>query len=256
LIPNPIRIVLSSIEARRVRALLMGGQACILYGAAEFSRDTDLAVLASPTNLARLRQALDDLQAAVIAVPPFEARHLRRGHAVPFRCQHPDALGMRVDVMTRMRGVDSFSRLWSRRNSIELPDGTQCQVMSLPDLVQAKKTQRDKDWPMLRRLLEADYFAPRPKPSAHHVRFWLRELRTPELLLEAAKRWPAACNRLKQQRPLLRLARPGQESRLADALAAEERRERQADARYWAPLRSELEALRLERVRRARNQSQ
>jgi len=251
LIPNPIRTVLSSIEARRVRALLMGGQACILYGAAEFSRDTDLAVLASPANLARLEAALADLRAEVIAVPPFEASYLRRGHAVHFRCDHPEAPGMRVDVMTRMRGVDSFSKLWQRRNPVRLPDGTRCDVMSLPDLVQAKKTQRDKDWPMLRRLLEADYFGQSGAPNAHQVRFWLRELRTPELLIEAAKRWPAACARLKQRRPLLRIARPGQESRLAAALAAEERRERQADARYWAPLKSELEALRLERVRRA-----
>jgi hypothetical protein len=36
LIPNPIRKVLSSIRAQRVRALLMGGQACVFYGAAEF----------------------------------------------------------------------------------------------------------------------------------------------------------------------------------------------------------------------------
>lgn len=42
MIPNPIRRVLSSIREHRVRALLMGGQACVLYGAAEFSRDTDL----------------------------------------------------------------------------------------------------------------------------------------------------------------------------------------------------------------------
>jgi hypothetical protein len=251
LIPNPIRKVLSSIEARRVRALLMGGQACILYGAAEFSRDTDLAVLASPENLTRLRKALDDLQAEVIAVPSFEARYLRRGHAVHFRCQHPEAPGMRVDVMTRMRGVAAFAKLWARRNSVQLPDGTPCNVMSLPDLVQAKKTQRDKDWPMLRRLLEADYFARRDQPSALQVRFWLRELRTPELLVEVAGRWPAACARLEQRRPLLRLARPGLESRLVDALAAEEKRERRADARYWAPLKSELEALRLGRVRRA-----
>ncbi len=256
MIPNPIRTVLSSIEARRVRALLMGGQACILYGAAEFSRDTDLAVLASPTNLSRLQRALGDLQAAVIAVPPFEARYLRRGHAVHFRCQHPEALGMRVDVMTRMRGVDSFSKLWQRRTSVALPDGTPCEVMSLPDLVQAKKTQRDKDWPMLRRLLEADYFRQRSKPSARQVRFWLRELRTPELLLEAAERWPEACDRLKKRRPLLRFARPGQEFRLADALAAEEERERQTDSRYWAPLKSELEALRLQRVRRATSSPQ
>jgi len=39
LIPNPIRKVLSSMRARRVRALLMGGQACVFYGAAEFSLD-------------------------------------------------------------------------------------------------------------------------------------------------------------------------------------------------------------------------
>ena len=45
---NPILKVLSLIRTHRVRALLMGGQACVFYGAAEFSRDTDLAVLASP----------------------------------------------------------------------------------------------------------------------------------------------------------------------------------------------------------------
>ncbi|MBI3875800.1 MAG: hypothetical protein HY300_07540, partial [Verrucomicrobia bacterium] len=55
LIPNPIRKVLSTMVARQVRALLMGGQACVFYGAAEFSRDTDFAVLAEPDNLDRLR---------------------------------------------------------------------------------------------------------------------------------------------------------------------------------------------------------
>ncbi len=29
-------------NTHRVKSLLMGGQACVLYGAAEFSRDTDL----------------------------------------------------------------------------------------------------------------------------------------------------------------------------------------------------------------------
>lgn len=238
-----------------MHALLMGGQACILYGAAEFSRDTDLAVLASPANLGRLREALHDLRAEVIAVPPFEARYLRRGHAVHFRCHHPEALGMRVDVMTRMRGVDPFSRLWKRRASVELPDGTHCQLMSLPDLVQAKKTQRDKDWPMLRRLVEADYFQHRDEPSVLRVRFWLRELRTPELLVEAARRWPEARATLEKRRPLLRLARVGRQARLADALAAEEKRERRADALYWAPLKAEIEALRLERARLAASPS-
>jgi hypothetical protein len=41
----------------------MGGQACILYGAAEFTRDVDLAVAVAPANLERLRRALADLEA-------------------------------------------------------------------------------------------------------------------------------------------------------------------------------------------------
>jgi len=65
---NPILKVLFSIRAHRVRALLMGGQACVFYGAAEFSRDTDLAILADSANLAKLKNALEDLQAVVIAV--------------------------------------------------------------------------------------------------------------------------------------------------------------------------------------------
>ena len=83
----------------------MGGQACVFYGAAEFSRDTDFAFLAVPANMARLREALRDLQAEVIAVPPFEIDHLRAGHAVHFRCQAPGAQGLRIDIMARMRGV-------------------------------------------------------------------------------------------------------------------------------------------------------
>ncbi len=65
----------------------MGGQACVLYGAAEFSRDTDLAVLAEADNLSRLQQALDDLQARPIALwlplgAELEAmrRNLRHGN--------------------------------------------------------------------------------------------------------------------------------------------------------------------------------
>ncbi len=233
-----------------MQALLMGGQACVLYGAAEFSRDTDLAVLANADNFERLRAALHDLRAHVIAVPPFEEKYLRRGHAVRFRCQDPGAEGMRVDVMTRMRGVAPFGRLWSRRTAVELSDGTQCEVMGLPDLVTAKKTQRDKDWPMVRRLLEAHYFQNRDKPTAAQVRFWLRELRTPELLLECAQRWPSAWRAQKRHRALLRLLRRGGEARLAAALNAEEWAERKADARYWAPLKAELERLRHDRPRR------
>ena len=45
----------------------MGGQACVFYGAAEFSRDLDLLILVDSDNLARLRSALDELDAELIA---------------------------------------------------------------------------------------------------------------------------------------------------------------------------------------------
>ena len=60
MIPSPILKALSTIRMRQVDHLLMGGQACVLYGAAEFSRDLDLALLPDPANLERLRQVLDD----------------------------------------------------------------------------------------------------------------------------------------------------------------------------------------------------
>ena len=77
----------------------MGGQACVFYGAAEFSRDTDIAVLAEKNNLARILSVMKDLSAEVIAVPQFNAEFLKRGHAIHFRCNHPDALGMRRGIL-------------------------------------------------------------------------------------------------------------------------------------------------------------
>ncbi len=131
MIRSPILKVLSSMNSNGVQCLLMGGQACVLYGAAEFSRDTDLALLASPDNLLRLQAA-----------------------------------------------------------------------------------------------------------------FWLRELRTPSLLLEVARRFPQPCAEALPHRPLLHTAVMSDESALRRELAAEEQREREADRAYWAPLRRQLEALR------------
>lgn len=244
MIRNPILKVLSSMRTHRVRAVLMGGQGCVFYGAVEFSRDTDFAILADAANLARLRKALAELQAGVIAVPPFELKYLQRGHAIHFRCQHPEALGIRVDIMSRMRGVEVFSKLWRRRTTIELPDGSKCDLLSLPDLVQAKKTQRDKDWPMVRRLVEAHYFQHREKPTMAQIQFWLRELRTPALLIEIAQSHTTLCRRFVPGRPLLAEAASGKVDELERALRDEEMAERERDKLYWLPLRKELEKLR------------
>lgn len=222
----------------------MGGQACVLYGAAEFSRDADFANLASPENLIRLQAALAELQAEVIAVPPFEARYLERGHAIHFRCRHPEARGLRVDVMARLRGVDPFPALWARRTTWNLPDGLEIDSLSLPDLVASKKTQRDKDWPMVRRLVEASYDEGFSSPRPERIDFWLRELRTPELLLECVRRFPDEACQIAGDRASVWAALVQDVEAIRDSLQEEEARERERDRAYWNPLKAELEALR------------
>jgi hypothetical protein len=114
----------------------------------------------------------------------------------------------------------------------------------LPDLVQAKKTQRSKDWPMLQRLLEAHYLQHRAAPTPAQQRFWLLELRTPELLVEAARSCAGLTRELSNQRPLLRLAESGRLGELSGALGAEQSAEQERDKVYWKPLKAELEQLR------------
>jgi hypothetical protein len=222
----------------------MGGQACVFYGAAEFSRDTDIAILAETRNLQKLLQALNELQAKCIAVPPFSIRYLKRGHAIHFRCYHPTVKGIRLDVMSVMRGAAPFAKLWARRTTVETKSGEKYDLTSLPDLVQTKKTQRDKDWPMIRRLVEAHYVQHRKKPSPEQVDFWLKELRTSSLLIRIAKRYQARLSALRKQRPLLTLALAGNAKKLEIALEEEEKREREVDRNYWLPLIAELEKIR------------
>ena len=240
---NPIHKVLSTLFTHRLRALLMGGQACILYGAAEFSRDTDIALHATPDNIELLQTALRDLQARRIALPPFDRIFLEKGHAIHFRCYHADALRIRIDVISVMRGVDDFDKLWTRRTPFTLPTGETIYLMSLPDLVRSKKTQRDKDWPMIRRLIEADYVKSK-NPESDKVNFWLRESRTPRMLIELAQNFPTETESLTSTRPALIHALEGKEKPLENELESEQREERETDRQYWEPLFRELEYLR------------
>jgi hypothetical protein len=97
---------------------------------------------------------------------------------------------------------------------------------------------------MIRRLVEAHYFQNSAKPNPAQIRFWLQELRTPQLLVEVAQRHTLLCRRLASTRPLLAHAALGKMKELERALTAEESAERERDWRYWLPLRAELEKLR------------
>lgn len=249
-LPTPVTTVLRVLSHHAVRTMMMGGQACIVYGASEFSRDLDLAILSAPDNLARLRRALDELGAVPIAVPPFEASFLERGHAVHFRCVAAD--GFRLDVMARMRGVPPFDECWTRRSVLTLPDIGDVDVLGLEDLVRAKKTRRDKDWPVVRRLVDVHYRGFGDAPTEARIAFWMRELRTPETLVDCVARFEArgdAPPREAAQVARQVVAGDATMRDVADAITREEARERAADEAYWRPLLDELARLRHERRR-------
>jgi len=227
-----------------VQTLLMGGQACVFYGAAQVSKDIDLLLLAEPANYDRLHVALDRLSARRIAVPPLAAEVLARGHAVHFRCAAPGVEDLRIDLMTRLRDLPEFAVLWERRTVLTDADGMEFNLLSVPDLVAAKKTQRTKDWPVIELLVSIHYRTNQAAPQPDWITFWLREARTPELLVELVQRFPTEARRLLEQRPLLQFAQTGELEELRTALDAEVRAEQAKDRAYWLPLKAELAAWR------------
>ncbi len=222
----------------------MGGQACVFYGAAQVSKDIDFLLLAEPENYTRLHAALAELQAKRIAVPPFDPAALARGHAVHFRCAAPGVDGLRVDVMTRLRDLPDFTTLWERRTPFQDDAGGEFNLLCIPDLVLAKKTQRSKDWPIIELLVTIHYRENTATPSAEWIAFWLREARTPELLRDLAARFPTEARALQAARPLLAHAIAGDLDTLRAALDAEARAEQARDRAYWEPLRREIEQFR------------
>ena len=244
MIPTPIRQVLSTIQKHQVQALLMGGQACVFYGAAQFSKDVDFLILAKEENFEGLHAALGDLNAVRIAIPRFDPRVLDRGHAVHYRCKAGGVEGLRVDVMTKLRDLPDFSVLWSRRTTLTESNGDEIHLLSVPDLVDAKKTQRSKDGPMISALVEGHYEQHASEPNPHRIEFWLRESRVADRLLDLAARFPGEAAAMVSARPLLSLAITPDLPRLREALDAEVRAEQEKDRIYWEPLKREMEEFR------------
>lgn len=89
--------------------------------------------------------------------------------------------------------------MWERRTAIE-SDGETIDLLSAEDLAIAKRTQLDKDWLMIRRLVEQDYFRWRDHGEEPDPGFRLRHIRTPDLLVSVAAEFPDAAKEAAQTR--------------------------------------------------------
>ena len=81
-----MRSFLRSLEKEGVRFLLISGQACVLYGASQFTEDVDLWVRPSTRDLRGLLKALAAAGAVVHKLTPKPTlSRMRRGHGFHFR---------------------------------------------------------------------------------------------------------------------------------------------------------------------------
>lgn len=145
------------LEEHRVRWLLVSGQATILYGAATFSEDIDLWVEPGPENLTRLVGALRASNASYYKLTPALTADLASRHH-GFHFTVPDAdpntgagAPMYLDVMGCPPRVGPFEDAAKRSRIFETHWGS-LNTVAIRDLVELKKTQRPRDYPIISRL--------------------------------------------------------------------------------------------------------
>jgi len=248
-----MRALFRAFRAHRVRYLVVGGQAAILYGASHFSQDLDLWIDPGGDNVRRFLDALQALHARVHKLtPPLIPAFLERGHGFHFIIPLREG-AVYLDVMGRPPRVGRFAGAWKRAEIMPTP-WSRLPVVSIPDLVEMKKTNRPADYDVISRLaLIRVGQADRPSPA---VLGWaLDHLFRVEDVLEFLRRFgmrrglgtPRGMAWLRRWRGLL--ARGKQPSRAevdraARALGEKAQKLQAAGRRYWLVRIEELRRLR------------
>jgi len=160
-----MRALFHAFRPHRVRYLVVGGQAAILYGASHFSQDLDLWIDPGDDNVRRFLDALRDLRARVHKLtPPLTRAALDRGHGFHFLIPLREG-AVYLDVMGRPPRVGRFAEAWKRAENMPTP-WSRLPVVSIPDLVEMKKTNRPADYDVITRLaLIRVGRADRPSPA-------------------------------------------------------------------------------------------
>jgi hypothetical protein len=240
-----------ALERRRVRYLLISGQATVLYGASMFSEDFDLWVQPTEGNWQRFLDALEDRSALVYKLTPSLAMsYAIRGHGFHFLLPVPAAsrAPIYLDVMAAPPRVTSFDEC-ARRKRWFVTDWGRVPVIGVRDLVELKKTRRLADYEVISALVRN---ASRMRQT-REAWFWaLSQTFEAEDMIAIWNRgkpaWRsgalpdrAAVRMLAKERSTQRSRR-----RLALALAKEIESWRERDRQYWQPIMAELKSLQRE----------
>lgn len=147
-----MRALFRACERRRVRYLVIGGQAAVLHGASFFTQDLDLWVDPAPRKVRAFLASLADLKARIHKrTPPIAGNNLLRGHGFHFRIPQRGRSDVYLDMMGRPPRARSFGFAARRAVTMTTPWG-ELPVVSIEDLVELKKTNRPMDYEVISRL--------------------------------------------------------------------------------------------------------
>lgn len=125
--------------------VVIGGFAGVLHGSAYVTDDLDICAVVSPENLAKLRQALGDLNPVhrITANRLSFIDHPSEGQSVANLYLSTDA-GV-LDVLGDVLGLGSYDDIANNAMELDLY-GRTCRVLSMGDLIKAKEAAgREKD---------------------------------------------------------------------------------------------------------------
>ena len=128
----------------RVRAILAGGQAVVLHRLAILSKDGDWISREDPQSMEHVLSVLEGYGARYRFGSPLDVRWLAGGWSAHLEFQW-QGLRIRTDFVTRPPRLDeeSLQRIWRNAEGQEVP------FLGARDLVDMKKTNREKDYAVI-----------------------------------------------------------------------------------------------------------
>jgi hypothetical protein len=150
-----LKALLKRLLEHEVNFVLAGGLACVVHGSPLVTQDIDICVFFDDLQIAKLREALKDLEPRLRMNPNFKPSfldHPKRSNELK-NIYLETNLGI-LDMMSELHPVGDFQAVSRRAVTIRLY-GHDCKVVSLEDLIRIKETMsRPKDKESLLQLRE------------------------------------------------------------------------------------------------------
>lgn len=140
-----LKLLLERLLDAEIEFVIVGGFAAVLHGSTVVTRDLDVCALLTDINVEKLRNILADLAPVHRAAGGRLSFMTNPDPGVPVGNLYLETKAGAIDLLTSITGVGDFERVRARAIEIELFD-RRCLVMSLPDLITAKRAiGRDRD---------------------------------------------------------------------------------------------------------------